>query len=750
MSIAGFTVYAVEPFQYIAGGVFVMKLTIRRRMFFLVFFCVIGALLAVGAVTFYGVYDMEGAIRKVNSEVADYMSESMGGYAEKYAKARLEEVTRAKAQHLDGELESIGENAVYLADMMSNFLMHPENYRQRHLSNPQRLSDVVLGVPYIHYSPDLVSSGIGADLRSEIGIAGNFIDCVMPLGKFYEGYHTAFYAASEKGYLICLALVPGEVKPNSIYASKESMDEAYAQFDHRESVWYREGKVAQKPVFSDIYIGLEGYPDVTCVMPYYDRNGFAGVVGIDYSIEDLYRLVGITVKGTMGNSFLLDPEGEVLYSSDSERILSIVGEYTDLREAEEPSVAEAARRMTAGESGVMSVERDGDIFYLAFAPMESVGWSFGVVIEDDEVLDPIEEVSGAVREQMGGYQEILQQAMGNAFVRTSIILVPVLLLIFYGSGFMASRMARPIHTLAVGAQEIAAGNFDKKLEVHTGDEIEELADSFNHMTDELKKYMKNLALAAEEQGHALAELEVATRIQEDMLPNVFPAFPDRQDFDIYASMDAAKNVGGDFYDFYLADENHLVLTIADVSGKGVPAALFMAKSESVIKDCVLRAKSLNDIASILESANQQLCRRNDAAMFVTVFLGVLDLRNGHFVYGDAGHCVPFLGRNGRYEPLPMKKGSMLGLMELPYEQQSMELLPGDRLFLYTDGVSESMDENENQFTEHRILESLNEMEQQKNIKDILLNMSNIVKQHAGQAEQSDDITMLGLEYKGIL
>ncbi len=554
-----------------------MKLSIRRRMFFLVFSSVLVALIASGAVTVYGTYDADNEMRRLNTGIADYMSESMGNYTEKFAKERLEEVTKAKARHLDRELAAAGDDA-----------------------------------------------------------------------------------------------------------------------DHTE----------------------------------------------------LYRIVDIASNGTAATSFMLDSTGKLIYFSDFQRLQAFNGDEINLQYDDEPTIVEAVRHMIAGESGVMSVEEDGDIYYLAFAPMPSVGWSLGLVVEDDEVLDPVEEVSAAVRRQMGYYQEILQQAMEASTVRTVAILIPVLLLIFYYSGFMANRVATPIRRLADGVREISAGNFDKKLEIHTGDEIEELAESFNNMTGELKAYMKNLELAAEEQGRANAELEVAARIQEDMLPNIFPAFPDRHDFDIYASMDAAKNVGGDFYDFYMADDNHLVLVIADVSGKGVPAALFMAKSQSVLRNCVLKAKSLDDVAGILENANQMLCSRNDAAMFVTVFFGVLELSSGHLVYGDAGHCVPFLGRNGSYEYLPMKKGSMLGLMELPYEQQSIDLLPGDRLFLYTDGVSESMDENKKQFTEPCIRKSLNEMEPQQNIKDILLEMSKIIKHHAGKAEQSDDITMLGIEYKG--
>ena len=224
-------------------------------------------------------------------------------------------------------------------------------------------------------------------------------------------------------------------------------------------------------------------------------------------------------------------------------------------------------------------------------------------------------------------------------------------------------------------KEIAAGNFNRRLEVRTGDEIEGLADSFNAMTEELKRYIQNMAQAAAEKEHARTELEVAARIQLDMLPDGHGPFPERKEFDIYASMDPAKDVGGDFYDFYMPEKGSLVITIADVSGKGVPAALFMAKSQSVLKNCVMKAKG-SELALAMGEANRQLCRGNEAAMFVTVFLGMLDLSTGRLDYVNGGHCPPILGKAGGYDFLPMKSNMVLGLMDFSYEQQHVTLARG--------------------------------------------------------------------------
>lgn len=461
--------------------------------------------------------------------------------------------------------------------------------------------------------------------------------------------------------------------------------------------------------------------------------------------EDVVR---DAVIGTDGISFVLDGKGRVLFSSEKKGILAAAPEAPDLRQIASPSVAEAARRMIAGESGVMSIEVDGEVYYFAYAPMPSVGWSFGTVIEDDEVLDPVKQVTEDVREKMTAFRDVLQQVFFDSMVKVVVVLIPVLLLVLYGSGTLAERVTRPIRKLAAGVREIAEGNFDKKLAIDTGDEIEHLAICFNAMTDSLKEHTRQLEQVAAEKEHARTELEVAAKIQMGMLPGTFPAFPERKDFGIYALMHPAKDVGGDFYDFYLLDENHLVVTVADVSGKGIPAALFMAMSKTILRNCVMMAKQPEDLAAVLENANHRLCQNNESAMFVTVFLGVLDLCTGHFVYADAGHCPPLLGHGGSYGFLPMEKCCMLGLLEQPYEQQGIDLAPGDTLFLYTDGVSEAMDEQRNQFTEQRIRETLDALPPEEAIEDILPEVLERIRQHAGDAEQSDDITMLGLRYYG--
>lgn len=216
-------------------------------------------------------------------------------------------------------------------------------------------------------------------------------------------------------------------------------------------------------------------------------------------------------------------------------------------------------------------------------------------------------------------------------------------------------------------------------------------------------------------------------------------------------MDTAREVGGDFYDFYMLDENHLVVTMADVSGKGVPAALFMMRSQTILKNIAMMSAFPDDYAAVVTLANQQLCENNEEDMFVTVFFGVLDIKTGDFAYVNGGHNPPLICHEGKFAYLRMeKKSSMLGVIDFEtYHEYHVTLAPGDMLFLYTDGVTEAMNEAKEVYSEERLQETLN-AQGEKDVREILVAVRQDVTAHTGAAEQSDDITMLGLKFCGPL
>lgn len=280
-----------------------------------------------------------------------------------------------------------------------------------------------------------------------------------------------------------------------------------------------------------------------------------------------------------------------------------------------------------------------------------------------------------------------------------------------------------------------------------GDEIGALAVSFRNMMDEIDDYMVNLAAVTADKERIATELNVATQIQASMLPCIFPAFPERGEFDIYASMMPAKEVGGDFYDFFLVDQDHLAVVVADVSGKGVPAALFMVIAKTLIKN---QAQQGRTPAEIFTSVNNQLCENNEAGLFVTSWMGILDINTGEFTYVNAGHNPPLLMRaGGEFEYLRSRPGFVLAGMEgIRYRQTTMNLGEGDVLYLYTDGVTEATNAANELYGEDRLLSVANQ-HKEDTPQQLLPSIKADIDQFVGDAPQFDDITMLGLKIKTV-
>lgn len=286
--------------------------------------------------------------------------------------------------------------------------------------------------------------------------------------------------------------------------------------------------------------------------------------------------------------------------------------------------------------------------------------------------------------------------------------------------------------------EITGGNLDVTVDVRSNEEFASLSDDINSTVVTLKGYIAEAAARIDK------ELEFAKTIQYSALPSVFPPYPNRTEFDIYASMTTAKEVGGDFYDFYLLGENRLAFLIADVSGKGIPAAMFMMTSKTLIKSLAEAGNEINDVFTL---ANEELCENNDAGMFVTAWMGILDLKTGHIEFANAGHNPPLIRRkDGSFEYLKCPAGFVLAGMDgIKYRKNELQLEPGDEIFLYTDGVTEATDIQEKAYGEDRLLRLLNE-NKSVDSKSLCELVKNDIDKFAEDAPQFDDITMLSLKY----
>ena len=337
----------------------------------------------------------------------------------------------------------------------------------------------------------------------------------------------------------------------------------------------------------------------------------------------------------------------------------------------------------------------------------------------------------------------------NRIILALVFLIVVVIVV--QTLFLNGTLLRPLRLISDEAMRFSDENTlpEKSLRetIRNKDEIGALAESIDAMEKRINDYIANITTITAEKQRISTELSLATRIQADMLPNTFPAFPDRKDFDIFAEMDPAKEVGGDFYDFFLIDEDHLCMVIADVSGKGVPAALFMMASKIILANSAMLGKSP---AQILTDTNAAICSNNREEMFVTVWLGILEISTGKLTAANAGHEYPVLKKpDGSFELLKDKHGFIIGGMAgAKYVQYELQLEKGAKLFLYTDGVPEATDADNKLFGAERMLAALN-ADSGASPEELIKNVRRAVDEFVDGAEQFDDLTMLAFEYKGV-
>jgi sigma-B regulation protein RsbU (phosphoserine phosphatase) len=526
--------------------------------------------------------------------------------------------------------------------------------------------------------------------------------------KYYAPYH---YRANNK---IVFAMVGGE-------------DYQYFYMD-----WYQLPRELECPVWTEPYYDKAGNYELmtTYAVPFYrtrgDHKELKGVVTADVSLRWVQELIAGLSKRESGYVFMLSRYGTFIAHPKTDLVMNETI-FTTAENLKRPQLREAGRRMVAGESGMVELKDMpiiGDSF-LYFSPLPDQQWSVGVVFPKKEIMADVSRL--------------------NRKVATFGVLGFVVLVLLIT--WLASRITRPLRKLTVSANDMASGNLEAELPVTTSkDEVGELTGAFQTMQDSIKSYITNLTETTAAKERIESELRIAHDIQMGILPKLFPAFPERKEFDIYASIEPAKEVGGDLYDFFFVDETHFCFLVGDVSGKGVPAAFFMAVTKTLLK--VVAERTL-DPGEVLFRVNNDLAEDNDSCMFVTLFLAVMDISTGEVRYASAGHNPPLLITKGKgVEWIPPLNELVAGVMEdTLYTTKSLTLSPGDTLFIYTDGVTEAMDSRQELYSEERLEDVMNQC-QGKSAEQIIRTVEGALKDFTGGAGQSDDITMLAMQYLG--
>ena len=399
------------------------------------------------------------------------------------------------------------------------------------------------------------------------------------------------------------------------------------------------------------------------------------------------------------------------------------------------ATAEQKENMLEAQAGGRSLASSGD--YVD---------SFGYL---QDILNGRHIVAGVTFDVSGLKKEINHQVTGGMlrFTLLQLLLAVALYILVY---FYAVRPVEQIQkNVWIYKEEKDSKKVLKDLSnIKVRNELGALSSDISDMVVSIDNYVEEIQNITAEKEKIAAELSVANRIQAEMLPSTFPAFPGRREFDLYATMDPAKDVGGDFYDFFLLDQNHIVLVIADVSGKSIPAALFMVNSKTRLQN---QANVGKTPAEILEAVNHQLCEGNESGFFVTVWIAIIDLTTGKGVAANAGHEHPVIRRaGGEYETVIYRHSPAVGVVDgISYREHEFELHPGDRIYVYTDGVPEATNEKDELFGVDRMLKSLNS-HRDDSLKQLLPHVKEDIDTFVGAAPQFDDITMLGFDYYGPL
>ncbi len=499
-------------------------------------------------------------------------------------------------------------------------------------------------------------------------------------------------------------------------------------YDYHTMDWYLVPKLLDSPYWTDPYFD-EGAGNImmcTYSRPLKDPDGnFLGVLTADIPLGWLSGVVNQIKPYKSSYNLMIGKDASYIVHTDPDRILKETI-FTATANMEDQTVYTVGKEMLAGRRSYKTIDNDDTTSVVFYTPIPKNGWSVAMVCPNRDIY-----------ENTGRLVIILGITMFVALV--------ILFLLVY---FVITKMMKPLQLFSESAGKIAEGDFNAPLpKIKYKDEMYRLRESFRYMQTSLTDYIDKLKETTSIKEHIESELNIAREIQMSMVPKTFPAFPGRSDIDIYASMQTAREVGGDLYDFFIEDDK-LYFAVGDVSGKGVPASLFMAVTRSIFRSVAASAASPG---AIISAMNNAMCDGNDANMFVTVFVGIVNLSTLEMIYSNAGHNPPILIRNNdaaEFIDVDSCTGIPIGLFEnQDYSDSSMKLSCSDTLVLYTDGLTEAENKSAELYGDDRLLSVLSkEGTSSLNVRNLLENLLADVEGHVAGAAQSDDLTVMVMKF----
>ena len=609
----------------------------------------------------------------------------------------LEDIAVLTELELYEYAKQVSESKVYIEGLYENSKL----YLPRKLSEHEHLTKNDYCFRKFYANPMYKKN----DLNADIDLLSNVESFWTPLLDFDNDNITSIYLGTEEGFFLSL---------DKSHIDDETNVEGENYFDYLSRAWYIKAKREGELIFTDIDLDWFGRGlTLTCAAPFYKDGEFAGVVALDILVADIQKNMISVEAGEGSYAFAIDKRGNIIASPDLDKSKT---HFDNIRYSSN-EVNAISEKILSGEAGI---EQIGNSYYV-YAPISNVEWVICVKIPKTIITTPVKRID----------RNII-----NMIIIFVIIAFIILTIIYFISKSFAEVITKPILRLKNDVEVISKGDLDYKVQIIGNDEISDLANSFNEMTSSLKTYIEDVTNLTVEKERTGVELNIATKIQVGMLPSNFDAYSDDKRFDIYATMNPAKEVN-----------RHMAIVVADVSGKGIPAALFMAIGKTLIKD---HTNIQGNLPAVFYEVNNILCEANRENLFITAFEGLIDLETGIMTYVNAGHEFPYIYRKGKtWEAQQMKAGFVLGGMDgIKYTLGEFKLEPGDKFFEYTDGVTEATNSKNELYGMDRLKVALDKNSDKK-MSDLLPAVKADIDNFVGDAPQFDDITMLGFEYKGV-
>ncbi len=683
-----------------------------------------------GVLSYYQAYTLSDVVSKAKAEQQESIVQISEDTMNRTLESSMVKINALQAYVADEMFESVKNDVITLRTLAEGLFARMDKITPGRVSLPDPAKDGELTAQVLYSE--------GVDYKESV---------YLPVASYMADAMKAMYTSAEYSTNVYIGFEDGTI----MLVDKKSSD----KFDENgdlitfpvcERPWYRgaadSGLLHFTGVITDTYTGSVC---VTCSAPVYADRKLIGVVGIDIFLDDMAAYVEQSASEG-GFIVIINDKGHVIFAPENNGIFTVEISETadDIRNSSNSELAAFAADALTAATGLRSVRIGEKDYYMCATPLGVINWTAVMVVDRELTEKP-------TKAMLAEYDKINEEATaafraGSASATQAVLIIILCVLVISVCGvlFFAGRIVDPIESMTADIQE--GGRTGKLFEMldkyRTGDEIEVLAKAFDDLSKKTKQYIIDITEITKEKERIGTELMLARRIQADMLPNIYPAFPDRPEFDIYATMTPAKEVGGDFYDFFLIDENHLGMVIADVSGKGIPAALFMMMSKILINNYAMQGGSP---AKVLEQTNATVCKKNDEEMFVTVWFGVLEISTGKITAANAGHEFPVIRKaNGDFELFKDKHGFVIGGMSgIKYKEYEMQLEKGGMLFLYTDGLPEATNSEEVLFGTERMLEVMNA---NKDIgpRQFLPKIQETVDAFVGDADKFDDLTMLAI------